>query len=99
MPSIRETGIGKSSWNFRSLERKFHTMVLSLPGAKVPVTYESAVCVRIESWIKLGVKIRIRIKYQIESTADYEWSKRDVRKYVFLIIILKHIKLPVYDHS
>jgi len=25
----------ESSWNFRSRERKFHTMVLSLPGAKV----------------------------------------------------------------
>ena len=25
----------KEMWNFRSRERKFHTMVLSLPGAKV----------------------------------------------------------------
>ena len=25
----------ESSWNFRSRQRKFHTMVLSLPGAKV----------------------------------------------------------------
>ena len=26
-------------------------------------------------------------------------KQSDVRNYIFLILILKHIKLPVYDHS
>jgi len=31
--------------------------------------------------------------------SNYKWSKRDVRNYIFLILILKHIKLLAYDHS
>jgi len=30
---------------------------------------------------------------------NLEWSKKDVQNYMFLITILKHIKLPAYDHS
>jgi len=28
-----------------------------------------------------------------------QFYKRDVRNYIFLITILKHIKLPAYDYS
>jgi len=68
-------------------------------------TCESAVCVRIESRIESGVKIRIWIKsFQLQQIliikiSNYKWSKRDVQNYIFLITILKHIKLPAYDHS
>jgi len=30
--------------------------------------------------------------------SNYKWSKRDVQNYIFLITILKHIKLQAYDH-
>ena len=65
-------------------------------------TCESAVCVRIESRIESGVKIRIQIEsFQLQrilitKISNYKWSKRDVWNYIFLIRILKHIKLPAY---
>jgi len=31
--------------------------------------------------------------------SNYKRSKRVVRNYIFLILILKHINLPAYDHS
>ena len=43
----------ESSWNFRSREQKFHTMVLSLPGAKV-LRSESS-CYRQTDWCLPGV--------------------------------------------
>jgi len=46
-------------------------------------TCESAVCVRIESWIELGVQ---------NSIINYKCNKRDVQNYRFLIPILKDIK-------
>jgi len=70
-----------------------------------PGTCESAICIRIESWIKSGAKIRIRIEsFQIQriliiKISNYKWSKTDVRNYISLITILKHIELPAYDHS
>jgi len=67
-------------------------------------TCESAVCVPVKSGIKSGVKIWIRIEslqlqqILIIKIRSYKWSKRDVRNYIFLITILKHIKQLAYDH-
>ena len=33
----------------------------------------------------------------ITKISNYKWSKRDVQNYIFLITILKHIKLPMYE--
>ena len=46
-----------------------------------------AVCGRIESLQLQRISI------------NYKWSKRDAQNYIFLTAILKHIKLPAYDHS
>jgi len=51
-------------------------------------TCESAVCVRIESGIKSGIKIRIRIEsFQLQQIliikiSNYKWSNRDVQNYI-----------------
>jgi len=88
----------------------YHNIVQILRNISFFVgTGESAICIRIESRIESGVKIRIRIEssnriFQLQriliiKISNYEWNKRDVWNYIFLITILKHIKLPAYDHS
>jgi len=52
------------------------------------------------SRIESGVKIRIRIKYRIESFQLQRIKIREMcRTTLFFITILKHIKLPAYVHS
>jgi len=64
-------------------------------------TCESAVCVRnsnriFESNLVISNEYLKKIIIKISIC---KWSKRDVRNYIFFITILKHIKVPAYDHS
>ena len=60
-------------------------------------TCESSVCVRIESRIE-SFQLQTNIIYLLKSVIINE-AKEMCRTTLFLIIILKHIKLPAYDHS